>query len=37
MARLLSEDDVLTGNSSSYTIVKELQRAADEGAVYLAR
>ncbi len=37
MARLLSAGAVLTGRLSSYTIVKELHRAADEGAVYLAR
>jgi hypothetical protein len=37
MARLLSAEAVLIGRLSSYTVVKELQRAADEGAVYLAR
>ncbi|KAK0649247.1 kinase-like domain-containing protein [Cercophora newfieldiana] len=37
MARLLSVDAVLMGRLSSYTIGKELHRAADEGAVYLAR
>ncbi|KAK0655469.1 kinase-like domain-containing protein [Cercophora newfieldiana] len=37
MARLLSADAVLLGRLSSYTIGKELHRAADEGAVYLAR
>ncbi len=37
MARLLSADVVLLGRLSSYTIAKELHRAADEGAVYLAR
>lgn len=37
MARLLSGDAVLLGRLSSYTIGKELHRAADEGAVYLAR
>ncbi|KAK5652215.1 hypothetical protein OQA88_10712 [Cercophora sp. LCS_1] len=37
MARLLSADGVLLGRLSSYTIGKELHRAADEGAVYLAR
>ncbi|KAB5547133.1 kinase-like domain-containing protein [Coniochaeta sp. 2T2.1] len=36
MARLLSTDAVLLGRLSSYTIGKELHRAADEGAVYLA-
>ncbi|KAM7214579.1 kinase-like protein [Rhypophila decipiens] len=36
MARLLAADTVLLGRLSSYTIGKELQRAADEGAVYLA-
>jgi RIO-like serine/threonine protein kinase len=37
MARLLSADAALMGRLSSYTIAKELHRAADEGAVYLAR
>ncbi len=37
MARLLTADAVLIGRLSSYTIGKELHRAADEGAVYLAR
>ncbi|KAK4136882.1 kinase-like protein [Trichocladium antarcticum] len=37
MARLLSANAVLIGRLTSYTIVKELHRAADEGAVYLAR
>ncbi|KAL2130813.1 hypothetical protein VTI74DRAFT_5924 [Chaetomium olivicolor] len=37
MARLLSADAVLIGRLSSFAIVKELHRAADEGAVYLAR
>lgn len=37
MARLLSADAVLRGRLSSYTIGKELHRAADDGAVYLAR
>lgn len=37
MARLLSADAVLLGRLSSYTIGKELHRAADEGAVYFAR
>jgi hypothetical protein len=37
MARLLSADAVLLGRLSSYTIGKELHRAADDGAVYLAR
>ena len=37
MARLLTADAVLIGRLSSYTIDKELHRAADEGAVYLAR
>ncbi|KAL2174911.1 kinase-like domain-containing protein [Thermothelomyces heterothallicus CBS 202.75] len=36
MARLLATDAVLLGRISSYTVVKELHRAADEGAVYLA-
>lgn len=37
MARLLSADAVLRGRLSSYTIGKELHRAADDGAIYLAR
>jgi len=37
MARLLNADTVLLGRLSSYTVGKELHRAADEGAVYLAR
>ncbi|KAK0620213.1 kinase-like domain-containing protein [Immersiella caudata] len=37
MARLLSADAVLLGRLSSYNIGQELHRAADEGAVYLAR
>lgn len=37
MARLLSADATLIGRLSSYTVIKELHRAADEGAVYLAR
>lgn len=37
MSRLLNAEAVLRGRLSSYTIVKELHRAADEGAVYLAR
>jgi hypothetical protein len=30
-------DQVLKGRKSTYTIVKELYRAVDEAAVYLAR
>lgn len=37
MSRLLLADAVLTGRVSSYTIIKELHRAVDEGAVCLAR
>ena len=37
MARLLTADAVLLGRLCSYTIGKELYRAADEGVVYLAR
>ncbi|KAK3363696.1 kinase-like domain-containing protein [Lasiosphaeria hispida] len=37
IARLLNVDAVLMGRLSSYIIVKELHRAADDGAVYLAR
>lgn len=37
MARLLAANTVLRGHLSSYTIGKELHRAADDGAVYLAR
>ncbi|EFQ36556.1 serine/threonine protein kinase [Colletotrichum graminicola] len=37
MPLLLSINQVLKGRKSTYTIVKELYRAADEGAVYLAR
>ncbi|KAH6627936.1 kinase-like domain-containing protein, partial [Chaetomium tenue] len=37
MARLLSANASLTGRLSSYTIIKELHKAADEAAVYLAR
>ncbi|KAK3986835.1 kinase-like protein [Cladorrhinum sp. PSN332] len=37
MARLVKADSVLLGRLSSYTIGKELHRAVDQGAVYLAR
>ncbi|KAK0633609.1 kinase-like domain-containing protein [Immersiella caudata] len=37
MGRLLSAEALLLGRLSSYTISKELHRAIDEGAVYLAR
>ncbi|RMD41377.1 hypothetical protein DV735_g3756, partial [Chaetothyriales sp. CBS 134920] len=37
MTRLLSINTVLKGRLSSYTVIKELYKAADEGAVYLAR
>lgn len=37
MARLLTANAVLLGRLSSYTIGKELHKAADDGAVYLAR
>ncbi|KAK4208486.1 kinase-like protein [Rhypophila decipiens] len=37
MARLLAAESVLLGRLSSYTIGKELHRATDEGAIYLAR
>ncbi|KAK3298939.1 kinase-like domain-containing protein [Chaetomium fimeti] len=37
MARLLSANATLMGRLSSYTVIKELHKAADEGAMYLAR
>lgn len=37
MARLLNLKQIVKGTSSTYTILKELHRAADEGAVYLAQ
>ncbi|KAL2257911.1 hypothetical protein VTK26DRAFT_8982 [Humicola hyalothermophila] len=37
IVRLFSANTVLIGRLSTYSIVKELYRAADEGAVYLAR
>ncbi|KAK1579442.1 serine/threonine protein kinase [Colletotrichum navitas] len=37
MPLFFSIDQVLKGRKSTYTIVKELYRAVDEGAVYLAR
>ncbi|KAJ0161526.1 Serine/threonine-protein kinase US3 -like protein [Colletotrichum tanaceti] len=37
MRPLFKIDQVLKGRKSTYTIVKELHRAVDEGAVYLAR
>jgi hypothetical protein len=36
MSTLLNLKQIVTGKRSTYTILKELQRAADEGAVYLA-
>ncbi|KAI0179788.1 serine/threonine protein kinase [Hypoxylon sp. FL1284] len=37
MAPLLHVNQVLKGQSSTYTILKELHKAVDDGAVYLAR
>lgn len=37
MSPLLDLGQVLKGHKSTYTIVKELHRAVDEAAVYLAR
>ncbi|KAL2166366.1 hypothetical protein VTG60DRAFT_2899 [Thermothelomyces hinnuleus] len=37
MSRVLGADAILKGRLSAYTVIKELHRAADEGAVYLAR
>jgi hypothetical protein len=37
MTRLLSANAVLLRRLSSYTVGKELHRAADDGAGYLAR
>ncbi len=37
MAEMLASNAVLRGRLSIYTIVKELHKAVDEGAVYLAR
>jgi serine/threonine protein kinase len=37
MAILLNLKQVVKGTNSIYTILKELHRAADEGAVYLAQ
>lgn len=37
MAPLLNINQVLKGRISTYAIVKELHRAVDEAAVYLAR
>ncbi|KAI1424432.1 hypothetical protein F5Y12DRAFT_456421 [Xylaria sp. FL1777] len=37
MSRMPSINAVLTGHLSTYTVIKELHRASDEAAVYLAR
>ncbi|GAW26421.1 putative serine threonine protein kinase [Rosellinia necatrix] len=37
MAPLLYIGQILKGRNSTYTLVKELHRAVDEAAVYLAR
>jgi hypothetical protein len=37
MALLFPIGQILRGRSSTYTLVKELHRAVDEAAVYLAR
>lgn len=37
MSPLLNNGQVLKGYQSTYTVIKELHRALDEAAVYLAR
>jgi hypothetical protein len=36
MVSLFNSGNILKGRLSTYTIVKELHRAADDGAVFLA-